>query len=108
MDVVSKKRAPPVMQFPTGRAFFSGIDLRSQLIMCESLIWHEKWARQDSDLRPSDYESPALTTAPRALAIPTMMTSAFPSVAVHEDLFLLVVMQERATGFEPANISLEG
>ena len=25
------------------------------------------WARQDSNLRPSDYESPALTTAPRAL-----------------------------------------
>jgi hypothetical protein len=25
------------------------------------------WARQDSNLRPSDYESPALTAAPRAL-----------------------------------------
>ena len=24
------------------------------------------WARQDSNLRPSDYESPALTAAPRA------------------------------------------
>src|SRR3989304_4590600 len=24
------------------------------------------WARKDSNLRPSDYESPALTTAPRA------------------------------------------
>ena len=26
-----------------------------------------RWARQDSNLRPSDYESPALTAAPRAL-----------------------------------------
>ncbi len=27
-----------------------------------------RWARQESDLRPNDYESSALTTAPRALA----------------------------------------
>ncbi len=30
------------------------------------LTMAEKWARLDSNQRPSDYESPALTTAPRA------------------------------------------
>ena len=37
----------------------------------------KKWARLDSNQRPSDYESPALTTAPRALKQSSGQHSAF-------------------------------
>jgi hypothetical protein len=39
------------------------------------VLFYYVWARQESDLRPSDYESPALTTAPRALDQLTMKFS---------------------------------
>jgi hypothetical protein len=57
------------------------------------------WARQDSNLRPKDYESPALTAAPRARE--KYQVSGIPVLRDTEE-------SERETGFEPADISLEG
>ena len=60
--------------------------------MMEILI--KKWARLDSNQRPNDYESFALTAELRA---PNRLVDFSDSTNI-----------ERETGFEPANISLEG
>ena len=65
-----------------------------------------RWARLDSNQRPSDYESPALTTEPRALSRKCPLSCATPPEAGTHDTGAL--LPERETGFEPANISLEG
>ena len=65
------------------------------------------WARQDSNLRPSDYESPALTAAPRA----RYKVSSAPVLSVTQPDTWNVTLKhllEREMGFEPTNISLEG
>gem|GEM_PF-5988870 len=59
---------------------------------------HE-WARQDSNLRPNGYEPSAL---PLSYGPPVK-----PSWTASESGAPVSVM-ERATGFEPANLSLEG
>lgn len=66
----------------------------------------KKWARQDSNLRPSDYESPALTAAPRARFSKQVTSNQCASEKLVTDYWSL--NGERETGFEPANISLEG
>jgi hypothetical protein len=66
----------------------------------------DEWARLDSNQRPSDYESPALTTAPRArLSVISDQQSVATVCQVTDHWSLL---PERETGFEPADISLEG
>ena len=81
----------PVSQYITDRSFkikcLDIVPIKSKN-PCEG-IFGNKWARLDSNQRPSDYESPALTAEPRALATKRCL-------------------KERETGFEPANISLEG
>ena len=60
------------------------------------------WARQDSNLRPSGYEPPALTAELQALASGGMRLGTGSANGP------LLIPPERATGFEPANDGLEG
>jgi hypothetical protein len=76
------------------------------ILLCETaqIKKCQIWARLDSNQRPNDYESSALTAAPRALFFlesKRLHVESFHSTATFNLL-------ERETGFEPANVSLEG
>ena len=72
-----------------------------------STVYHQIWwARLDSNQRPSDYESPSLTAELRALQCQVLQCHVPCLLRRTLDTGALTI--ERATGFEPADISLEG
>jgi hypothetical protein len=68
-----------------------------------------RWARQGSNLRPTGYEPAALTAELRALMHRLIVFPLAPSAgAAQRSVLRAQCFPERATGFEPANVSLEG